>query len=292
MSRDTKSELVQLRAKRMTRGPKEEEQYDLARIKDIASRYRERLGAEGSAHVVAISGGADSTYMTLQLLRRFPEREWLLFCTPTGDEYADMVAHWERLECIFKQPIERVRNRNMDFWIRFFNALPNWRSRWCARLLKIVPCHALLALLGDAYLYVGLRADEEEREGVIYGGAVQERYPLREWGVTRADVIGGLRNAGISIPKRTDCRMCFWQRIGEWYDLWVRDPAGFQAAVDHEHRTGRTLLSPGKFTNWPSDLKSMREEFIRGRIPRGTSTVQGELFSDDQTENSCRLCRL
>jgi 3'-phosphoadenosine 5'-phosphosulfate sulfotransferase (PAPS reductase)/FAD synthetase len=50
-----------------------------------------------------------------------------------------------------------------------YNALPNWRQRWCTRKLKIEPYANWLATQQTQYdkvvSYVGLRADEEEREG-------------------------------------------------------------------------------------------------------------------------------
>src|SRR5262249_17220936 len=48
------------------------------------------------------------------------------------------------------------------------NALPNWRQRWCTRILKIEPTIAYLKINAPCVQYVGLRADEETREG-IYG---------------------------------------------------------------------------------------------------------------------------
>ena len=47
--------------------------------------------------------------------------------------------------------------------IKQWNALPNWRQRWCTRVLKIEPFAAYLMRHSPARFYVGLRADEEAR---------------------------------------------------------------------------------------------------------------------------------
>ncbi len=117
------------------------------------------------SHVVALSGGKDSTALALRLRELHPDRDFIWFCTPTGDELPEMVAHWKYLESVLG-PITRVQNRTLDEWIEDFGALPNWRQRWCTRLLKIEPCLAFLAKLTKPVLYVGLRADEEQRKGI------------------------------------------------------------------------------------------------------------------------------
>ncbi|MCQ6473585.1 hypothetical protein NPN13_25225, partial [Vibrio parahaemolyticus] len=72
--------------------------------------------------------------------------------------------------------------------------------------------------------YVGLRADEEEREGTRPGGdsapvgtQVEQDFPFRRWGWELADVLAYLSARGVSVPARTDCARCPYQRLGEWY---------------------------------------------------------------------------
>lgn len=109
-------------------------------------------------HVVALSGGKDSTALALRLREVEPELDPVYFCTPTGDELPEMIAHWERLEELLGKPLTRVRARlDLNGLIADFKALPNWRQRWCTRILKIEPCLAWLRDNGPATLLVGLR---------------------------------------------------------------------------------------------------------------------------------------
>lgn len=119
-------------------------------------------------YVVGLSGGKDSTALALRLRQLHPEIDFTYLCTPTGNEPAEMLAHWETLEKKLGKPIVRLTNRTLEYWIDYFKALPNWRQRWCTRLLKIEPTIAWLKDNAPCIAYVGLRADEEDRGG-IYG---------------------------------------------------------------------------------------------------------------------------
>lgn len=242
-----------------------------------------------TSHVVALSGGKDSTAMALALRDREPDTRFVYLCTPTGNELAALGEHWSALERLLDAKIERVTNRTLDFWIDEFDALPNWRQRWCTRILKVEPCQAfLLSLPQPVVLYVGLRADEPERQGVIYGGAVTERYVLREWGWSIDDVRGYLRSRDVVVPERTDCAWCFFQRLEDWWRLWREHPDEYQRGVEIEAKTGHTFRSPGR-DSWPAGLAELRGEFERGRVPRSVR-FQLPLFED--AEPACRVCSL
>ena len=58
-------------------------------------------------HVVALSGGKDSTCLAMALAEREP-RDYTYVCTPTGDELPDMLTHWWKLEGILGKPILRI----------------------------------------------------------------------------------------------------------------------------------------------------------------------------------------
>lgn len=234
---------------------------------------------------VALSGGKDSTAMALRLAEAEPDVERVYFCTPTGDELPEMVAHWESLESLLGQPLLRLQAKwTLDSLISFYGALPNWRQRWCTRQLKIEPCLAWIAAQNERpLLCVGLRADEEERRG-IFSEKVTTRFPLREWGWGLGEVKSYLAARGISIPKRTDCARCYGQRLGEWFDLWRAYPEKFAEAEAQEQATGHTFRSPGRDT-WPAPLKELRACFEAGRIPRDRRYL-------DVSQESCRVCRL
>lgn len=238
-------------------------------------------------HVVALSGGKDSTALALRLQEVEP-RDYAYLCTPTGDELPEMVEHWKRLGELLGKPLTPVTSgHSLSGLIRHYDALPNWRQRWCTRQLKIEPCLEWLMERAPATLYVGLRADEPERQGGTYDEVpgVKLRYPLREWKWTIKEVWSYLDERGVEIPERTDCARCFFQTLPEWWKLWKDRPAVYTDAEQQEAATGHTFRSPGRDT-WPASLSELRERFEAGEVPGGAN--QGELFK----ETRCRVCSL
>lgn len=235
-------------------------------------------------NVLAFSGGWDSTACALRL-KELGESFTMLF-TPTGDELPELLAHVDRVQAITGAELVKPPNRSLFDWIDTFYALPNWRQRWCTRLIKIVPCIEFLKQHPGSVLMVGLRADEEDRVG-LYGDWATYRYPLREWGWKRDQVVSYCRTSGVIPPARTDCALCYGQRIGEWYALWRDHPDRYAIGEAREAATGHTFRSAQRDT-WPAALKELRQAFEGGRKPKSIPLPQLE-----QNEYAaCRVCSL
>jgi 3'-phosphoadenosine 5'-phosphosulfate sulfotransferase (PAPS reductase)/FAD synthetase len=231
--------------------------------------------------VVAFSGGKDSTTLALRMAE-LGENFELLF-TPTGNELPELEAHIDAIVGRVDRPLILPPNRSLAQWIEHYKALPNWRQRWCTRQIKIVPCIAYLKAHPGSVLCVGLRADEMAREG-LYGDYASYRYPLREWGWGIADVQRYLSEKNITVPARTDCAVCPYQRLGEWWALWKEHPEHFAQGERWEAETGHTFRSRGRDT-WPAALADLRKRFEAGEVPRGRGR------SLLQAEEACRVCR-
>lgn len=231
-------------------------------------------------HVVGLSGGKDSTALALWLVENEP-RDYEFICNTTGDELPEMLEHWAKLERMLGKPLKQVTHElNLIQLCEKQGALPNWRQRWCTRMLKIEPTIRYFETLpDDSVLYVGLRADEELRKG-LFGEDINVRFPLREQKMGLADVVKYLEDRGVCIPARTDCGLCFYQRLDEWRTLYFKHPERYQEGVALEKKTGHTFRSPGRDA-WPADLESLAKEFDKGRVPR--AYARGV---------SCRVCSL
>lgn len=236
--------------------------------------------ADEPKHVVGLSGGKDSTALALWLVENEP-REYEFICNETGNELPEMQAHWARLEVLLGQPLKRVRHTaDLLQLCEDLQALPNFRMRWCTRILKIEPTIAYMdALPAGSVLYVGLRADEEPRRG-IFGEDMTIRFPMREQGWTEADVWRYLAKKGVSIPDRTDCALCPYQRLEEWKALWENHPDKWAQGVALEKRIGHTFRSDGRDT-WPAAMEALGLEFASGRKLRKSSRG-----------TTCRVCSL
>jgi len=245
-------------------------------------------------HILALSGGKDSTALALALAEREPcAYEYVI--TPTGNELPEMVEHWRSLAALLGTPLTVVScGKSLSSLIQIQRALPNNRQRWCTRILKIEPYEQFLFTASPCVSYVGLRADEEEREGGIYGHieGVTQRFPFREWGWGLKDVLTFLDERGVRVPERTDCALCYDQQIGEWWNLWKDHPARFQQGEELEtvvselHGQPCSFRSPGR-DSWPAPLMRLRQKFEGGSRPRHAG--QMKLFGRD---GRCRVCTL
>lgn len=236
-------------------------------------------------HIVCLSGGKDSTAMGLRLRELYPGRKFIFIFTPTGDELPYMIEHLNNIEKRLNSPILRLSHPKYPTiydLIDHFQMLPNFRARWCSRILKIEVAQEFYQNNKPAIVYVGLRADELSRKGnKLFDKNIIQSFPMKEWGWNINHILTYLDRNKITIPQRTGCAMCFYQRIGEWWDLWKFHPNRFAKIEFIEKQLGHTLLSPGKFSNWPSPLKDLRKEFEKDRVPRGANN-QRKLFNHNQ----------
>lgn len=235
-------------------------------------------------HIGAISGGKDSVCMAVFLKEQYPDIPFVWVCTPTGNEPPEWFAHMRALRDRIGPIVPIMVPGGLGGLIKKWNALPNWRQRWCTRVLKIEPFAAYLMQNSPAKFYVGLRADEEEREGGDYQQVpnVEMQFPLRDAGMDLDAVLAFNEARSLTIPRRTDCMLCFFQRLIEWYELWRDNPAAYSEGEAWEDATGYTFRSPGRDTQ-PTSLKDLRAKFETGWIPKDTRDPINEL--------KCRVCR-
>lgn len=246
-------------------------------------------------NVVAISGGKDSVAMALRLKEVEPQIDFDYLITPTGNELPEMDAHWLHLEDLLGKPLMRLtafEGDGLAAVIKEQKMIPNFRARFCTRILKIDPTIKWLTAHAPCVQYVGLRADEPERKG-IYGDmvGVQQRYPLKEWGWGIGEVWDYLKLKGVEIPERTDCAWCFFQRLVEWKRLWKNHPESFDSGIAIEKEMNHTFRSDSRDT-WPAGLVELGEEFDSGRPVRGEEKYEQKLASNCDRDDLCRVCSM
>lgn len=227
-------------------------------------------------HIVSVSGGKDSAALAIYLRERYPQiPSEHVFCD-TGCELPETDEYIRRLEGVLGKEVVRVTaletlgikekpGRNpFEIWLKevYGGFLPNPRSRWCTRVLKIQPFERYV---GDQHVfsYIGIRGDEN-REGYKpkKPPRLSERpnivpvYPFKDDALGLADIRRILEEAGLHLPKyyewrsRSGCYFCFYQQIGEWQGLRERHPDLFEKAREFEQKVngkqftwvdGRTL---------------------------------------------------
>jgi 3'-phosphoadenosine 5'-phosphosulfate sulfotransferase (PAPS reductase)/FAD synthetase len=211
-------------------------------------------------HIVSLSGGKDSSALAVLMKERYPQLPVEYVFCDTEYELPETYEYLEKLEAFLGKKIVRLNameqlgiarkpgRKAFDVWLNEYYGgfLPNARSRWCTRVLKIKPFEAFVGN-ATAYSYIGIRADEK-RDGYVAKKPVviSERaniipcYPFKDHGVGIRDVADILERTGLGFPayyrwrSRSGCYFCFYQQRGEWAGLRREHPLLFQKSKSFE----------------------------------------------------------
>lgn len=217
-------------------------------------------------HILALSGGKDSTALAVYMAQHHPEIPMEYVFADTDRELPSVYQFLTDLETRLGITIHRINDygRGFDYYLPHWGYfLPGKRSRWCTKHLKIRPMERFCKQRLPATVYIGIRADEDAERG-NYGLAlnVTYAYPLREASIDLAGVWRLLSQAGITLPDsyrwRTTggCWMCPWQRESEWLGLQKNHPALFEQAVQEEAHAAATSTA-GHGTTWSLSRKPL-----------------------------------
>ncbi len=90
-------------------------------------------------HILNLSGGKDSTALAVFMKDKISEMEYA-FCD-TGCELQETYEYLDKVETFLGKKIVRLNSdQPFDRWLEVYSGyLPSARSRWCTRVMKIVP---------------------------------------------------------------------------------------------------------------------------------------------------------
>lgn len=266
-------------------------------------------------HILSLSGGKDSTALAIYLKDRIPEMEYV-FCD-TGEELPETYEYLDKLEAYLGKSINRLNpDRPFAHYLKIYRGvLPDARTRWCTRKLKIEPFERFV---GDdiCYSYVGIRADETHRKGYVSTKHnIVARYPFIEDGLVKSDIVRILDESGLGLPEyyewrsRSGCYFCFFQQRIEWVGLLEEHPDLFEKAMQFEN--DKADSETGERYTWsqreslkelsnPERIAQIRAENERRRAsesrPSKSKLTLAEIFEqsdqEDNGESGCLICHL
>lgn len=231
-------------------------------------------------HVLGLSGGRDSAALAVHMRRTRPDLKIEYFFTDTGKELPEVYDYLNRLEAFLCAPIQRLNpDRDFDYWLdEYNNYLPSPRTRWCTRQLKLRPFEAWIRPDLEAgvmvYSYVAIRADEQQREGLVATHPnLKVMFPLKERSIDKSGVMGLLEGAGLGLPayyrwrSRSGCTFCFYQQKIEWVRLMREHPKAFEEAKEYE----KTALAHGSPFTWTT-----KESLEKLALPERVAQIERE----------------
>ena len=254
--------------------------------------WREWAKKTDRRHILALSGGKDSSALAVYLRDKVPQLEYV-FCD-TGVELEETHEYLTKLESFLNIKIHTISaTKGFDFYLNMFSGvLPDANTRWCTRMLKIKPYEKFI---GDDSVvsYVGIRADEPHRQGYISGKpGVTTVFPFAEDGLVKSDIYRILEDCGLGLPSyyqwrsRSGCYFCFFQQKLEWVGLLENHRELFNQAQAYEKIDPDT----GERFTWMQD-----ESLEELRMPERVAAIKAEYERRMQREaqrfvSNQRLC--
>ena len=233
----------------------------------------EQPNFDNARHILSLSGGKDSTALAIYLRDRISRLEYV-FCD-TGEELPETYEYLDKLEVFLGRNIVRLNpDRPFNHYLQIYRGvLPDARTRWCTRKLKIEPFERFVGS-STCYNYIGIRADEPHRKGYISTKPnIIPRYPFIDEGIDRAGVYRILEDSGLGLPayydwrSRSGCYFCFFQRRVEWVGLLESHPDLYEQASQMEKVDAET----GESYTW-----SQRESLQELRDPQRAEQIRAD----------------
>jgi hypothetical protein len=112
-----------------------------------------------------------------------------------------------------------------------------WRK--CTRDFKV---DVILKKIKELYAgslgtqWIGISTDEAHRMKDSPVEWLENRYPLIDLGMSRADCLNWMKDQGYPEPPRSACYFCPYHSDREWVRLKTEEPEEFQKAVEWERR--------------------------------------------------------
>lgn len=263
-------------------------------------------------HILALSGGKDSSALAVYMLGKLPNVEYV-FCD-TEKELDETYEYLIRLETFLGKKITYLKYSDgygFDEILQIKNGfLPSPDSRWCTEYLKLKPYEKFIGN-NPVVSYVGIRADEPNRTGYISTKPnIKTVFPFIENNIRHDDVERLLDEAGLGLPKyyqwrsRSGCYFCFFQQKREWVGLLENHPDLYAKAMEYEKFNSLT----GERYTWmqeesleefarPERISKVKENYEK-RIQQISFKQHALLrdtfsdFSEDGIDVMCTICHL
>ena len=203
--------------------------------------------------IVSFSGGKDSTWMLLEMIRRKEHIDEVVFFD-TGWEFPQMLRHIEKIKRLVEEngiKFVTLHPRKSFDYLMF--ETPHRKSdkcgwswcgygggRWGTRE-KIATINAYFKTKNDYVQCIGIAVDEPAR--VEKEKDATKRFPLVEWNVTESECLEGCYSLGYDWEglyedlDRVSCKFCAFKNLKELRNIYFKMPEVWSELQEYQKRT-------------------------------------------------------
>ena len=242
--------------------------------------------------IVSFSGGKDSTWMLLEMIRRGEHIDEVVFFD-TGWEFPQMIRHVEKIKKLVESNgitfTTLHPSKSFDYYM-FEHPVKNGQHlgySWCGlkgcrwgTTFKLQTIDNYFKNEPEHIQCVGIAADETNRLEKERKG--NKRFPLAEWGVTEAECLQGCYSLGYDWEglyedlDRVSCKFCGLKNLKELRNIYWKMPNVWNELMDYQSRTYYPYKGEGKSV---FDLE-IRFELEKEFDAQGKSIRNREFFNE------------
>jgi 3'-phosphoadenosine 5'-phosphosulfate sulfotransferase (PAPS reductase)/FAD synthetase len=128
--------------------------------------------------------------------------------------------------------------------------VPSFMSRWCTDKFKIRTLRKYCLpdpVSNHSFQFIGIDFGESHRAKMrSFNKNIENRFPLIENEITRQGCVDLIKRHGLSVPMKSGCWICPFQRPYQWKELRVLHPDLFCKAQKLEQRNMESRIRRGK----------------------------------------------
>lgn len=193
---------------------------------------------------LSFGGGVNSVAMYLLLLEQNVKFEAVYVWMPDWPETHDYLMMMESkgypITVIFPcKTANGKRISNLYDYAWELKMFPRRNPRWCTAQFKVKPLHDYF--VKPCFVMLGIDAGESHRAKLSSTGGIENRFPLIEHELNRADCINLIKRHGLPIPIKSGCFICPFQRVSQVKELRRKHPDLFCKLVALEERNIKEL---------------------------------------------------
>ena len=242
--------------------------------------------------IVSFSGGKDSTWMLLEMIRRGEHIDEVVFFD-TGWEFPQMLRHVEKIKSLVEAngiKFVTLHPRKSFDYLMFetpHRTLDKCGWSWCGygggrwgTREKIATINAYFKTKTDYIQCIGIAVDEPER--VEKEKNITKRFPLVEWNITEAECLQGCYSLGYDWEglyedlDRVSCKFCAFKNLKELRNIYFKMSDVWGELREYQRRT--PLPYKGKCGS-VFDLE-VRFELEKEFEAQGKSTRSREFYNE------------